>query len=375
MGRSGSIPTFFLHCLEGFFRVPYNGPSTLNLTLNLALKLGIARVMSATGFFHLLKTALVGRGAVIFNLHRVLPLQETERCYNSNLVLTPESLDEFVRFIKRRLPVVPLAELVDGMLKNRLKPCCALTFDDGWEDNYRIAFPILDAHRVPFTIFLPTQMIGTTRRLPEERFWRVMSGDSSDECQEHLKKHLISAGMITEGQPAYRYAEARGLFKQLSHEGKMQFLDGCEKLYGTPSTESVFLDWHQVRLMRDKGVTFGSHTMRHTNLTVNTSDFMKVELVGSKQKIKEETGIDAEFFAYPNGMYNATAIAAVREAGYKAAFTTERAIVNSLSNLLTLPRVPLSNDMVNDAGQKFSLPMAELQLVYSYITKGDALDY
>lgn len=312
---------------------------------------------------------------MIFNLHRVLPQEETDRCYNANLALTPESLDQVVRFLKARLPIVPLAELVNSILAKRYKPCCALTFDDGWEDNYRIAFPILQAHQAPFTIFLPTDMIGTYQRLPEERFWRVMTGDHRHECEQELNKHLMSAGIMAEGQPAHGYDSARGLFKQLNYEGKVKFLDTCERLFGRAPTESVFLDWDQVRVMRDKGVTFGSHTMRHTILSVNSLDFMKAELVGSKKKIKEEIGINPEFFAYPNGMYNATAIAAVWEAGFKAALTTDRGFVNSSSDQLALPRVPLSNDMVNDGEQRFSLPMAELLLVQSYFVKGERLDY
>jgi peptidoglycan/xylan/chitin deacetylase (PgdA/CDA1 family) len=331
--------------------------------------------MSVTGLFRLLEKSLVGRGAVIFNLHRVLPLSETNNCYNPNLALTPESLDEFLRFLRARLPIVPLAELVDLTLKKQSKPCCALTFDDGWEDNYRIAFPILASHNAPFTIFLPTDMIGTNQRLPEERLWRVMTGVHQIECQEVLKNHLISAGMLPEGQRAQPYTEVRGLFKQLSFSGKMAFLQQCETLYGAQPQGSVFLDWDQVRQMRDKGVSFGSHTMRHTILAVNTLEFMQAELSGSKKKIKDETGVDPDFFAYPNGMYNATAIAAVFEAGFKAALTTVRGIVNPSCDPLTLPRVPLSNDMVNDPDQKFSTAMAELLLVQSYMGRGESIAY
>src|SRR5260221_1409774 len=116
--------------------------------------------MSVTGLFRLLQKALASRGAVVFNLHRVLPEAEAVGCYNPNLVLDPKSLDSFVTFLKSRLPVVPVAEIVEMKLKGKPKPCAALTFDDGWGDNYRVAFPILAPHNVPFTIFLPTEMTG-----------------------------------------------------------------------------------------------------------------------------------------------------------------------------------------------------------------------
>ena len=64
-----------------------------------------------------------------------------------------------IRYLRAHYDVVPLEDLISTGSDN----ACAITFDDGWRDNYVTAFPILRAHGVPATIFLATNLVGTDR--------------------------------------------------------------------------------------------------------------------------------------------------------------------------------------------------------------------
>ena len=329
-----------------------------------------------TGLFSLVERSLRSRGSLVFTLHRVLPVNELGACYNPNLALTPESLDAIIVFLKKRLPIVPVEELIANMAKPNAAPVCSLTFDDGWEDNYRIAFPILRSHSVPAIIFLPTDMIGSTALLPEERFCRVMMGARKADCVELLRSQLVAASLLRDEHKLDSFDDMAGQFKRLDYNGKMQFLATAEQLYDSPPrTVSSFFTWDHAREMQKQRMTFGSHTMRHTILSVNPLEFMQRELTGSKQRIQQELGVKADLFAYPNGMHSPLAVRAVREAGYRAAFCTARAAVDAKSDLFLLPRVPLSNDMVNTDGERFSGAMAELMLIQTYIAKGQDARY
>lgn len=97
------------------------------------------------------------------------------------------------------------------------------------------------------------------------------------------------------------------------------------------------MTWNELREAAERGVEIGGHTASHPHLTRMSDEELDRELADSKQRIEEELGRPARLLAYPYGEHDARVHAAVRRAGYAAAFAQWPG--SSLRNPYALPRV------------------------------------
>jgi len=81
------------------------------------------------------------------------------------------------------------------------------------------------------------------------------------------------------------------------------------------------LDWEHVREMAARGVTFGSHTSAHMDLTRMTPGAVAADLARSRSTIEGATGTRVRTLSYPFGRYNDGVRRVAREAGFEAAFS------------------------------------------------------
>ncbi len=89
------------------------------------------------------------------------------------------------------------------------------------------------------------------------------------------------------------------------------------------------LTWAQIKEMQDSGlVEFGSHTMRHRNLAELPLDELKWELAESKKRLEEKLGREMLGFAYPygSGAYRADVRQSALDAGYRFDFSIKQGI-------------------------------------------------
>lgn len=80
------------------------------------------------------------------------------------------------------------------------------------------------------------------------------------------------------------------------------------------------MTWEQLRTWRQAGLDVGSHSMGHPYLSTLTDDEITYELIESKRLLWENLGEPIDFFCYPFGDFDRRVQAAAQAAGYKAAF-------------------------------------------------------
>jgi L-malate glycosyltransferase len=289
--------------------------------------------------------------------HRVLP--PGEECHDPELATSTDAFAGFLDWLSENYRVLPIDELVKchGKPANPRRPLCAITFDDGWVDNYLHAFPLLEERQLPATIFLPLRFIGTKRRFWQEQLWLTMK-NLDPELQRRLILNAASglpwfpvAAESCQSPAALR----RFLLTRPSQEAE-EFVDRLVEAAGLPAAHGgrAFLDWDEVRKMQGMGISFGSHTVNHRLLTQMEPASAATEIRQSREELTAHLKEAVPGFAYPWGAACGFTRNEVRQAGYDFALTTRPGLVKEDMDAWMLPRIAISNSTLQCGSQTFA---------------------
>jgi peptidoglycan/xylan/chitin deacetylase (PgdA/CDA1 family) len=268
--------------------------------------------------------------------HRVIDPQDiTNRYTQAGMSVTHSTFKKQVAFLCDKYRIISLRELVSDLREGR-KPAphrVVVTFDDGWQDNYALAFPTLKAYRAPATIFLTTGAIGANHL-----FWFLKVGMVIAECSEIPPALRNAAPGGTEPEldralEALKTMDAAQL-EDLADEVLMASNLSADIL----SRKRWMLNWDEIREM-SASIDFGSHGRSHAILTRMRPQDAEAEIVESKREMEANLNRPVDFFAYPNGDYDATVRNMVERAGYQAALATRGLAGSSNLDFFALGRV------------------------------------
>jgi len=232
-----------------------------------------------------------------------------------------------MRFVSRHYKVVGLHQLLDHLENGSRETVIAVTFDDGYQDNFKNAFPILQRCGIPATIFLATGSLDS-----QEPLWfEVLALAAKRTSQEYVDLEIDIPRRFWFRTEAERLASHGNLYALLRPMPDLERREWLTRILQQLGHESIderrnqMLTWDQVRLMKRGGIDFGGHTVTHPFISKLRSDQVMWELMECKRRIEEELQSPAHYFAYPSGRnedFGTWNKELVRKAGYKAAVTT-----------------------------------------------------
>ncbi len=228
-------------------------------------------------------TALARRtrqGGVILCYHNVVP--QCDIGGDPGLHLASARFRQQLLLLSRCYTVVPLREFSSRLRAGRsIRGVAAITFDDGYDGVFETAWPILRGLGLPATVFIPTG-----RHAQTEGFW------------------WDQAVVTGRGESTYRQAA-----------------------------------WPCIAQAAAEGCEIGVHSSTHRVLTQLSDEELQAETLGSRRQLAELTGVDANSFSYPYGLFDARVRAAVYRAGYETAVTLDFGLNGITADPLALRRM------------------------------------
>ena len=233
-----------------------------------------------------------------------------------------------MEFLKQNFPIISLDQVASGSYaESGEKYSVAITFDDGYRDNFLKAFPVLNKLEMPATIFLATGYI-ESGELPwyDQISWAFklttrprfsLADVGGPETALNQRSEVLQAmGKTLAWLRTIEDEKRRTIIPRIFEE--LGVSDGL-------SVPNSMLSWDEIKQMSKQKITFGAHTISHPALSRTNSARLETEIVGSKNKIEETLDLPVRHFAYPFGQPSDVSDEAkkiVQRAGFSSAVTT-----------------------------------------------------
>ncbi|MGA7704337.1 MAG: polysaccharide deacetylase family protein [Solirubrobacteraceae bacterium] len=290
------------------------------------------------------------RGVLVLNYHRIgdHAAQPWDRTLWS---ASGEALDAQLEVLAREAEVIGPDEVESAMLGGQRGRRVLLTFDDGYRDNYEVAYPLLRRHGLTATFFLATGFIDRPRvAWWDELAWMVRRARADAlRADEWLPEELA----LSEAASQKTIATLVARYKSLPNDRAQTFLDHVATGTGSgrcngDEAETLWMTWEMAREMRDGGMSIGGHTVTHPVLSQLPRQAQEQEIAQCASRLARKLAEPMRWFAYPvggPGTFTQDTQRILSEHGVQLAFSFYGGFAGfSRWNPMNVPRVHVGRD-------------------------------
>jgi peptidoglycan/xylan/chitin deacetylase (PgdA/CDA1 family) len=335
------------------------------LTLRKACKTVVNEFLYRIGYYRYLKHVFLAgaRKCVILGYHRITddrgPDRKNPNWYQPAIELgTPLSIfTAQMEFLKEYMTPVRLRDIPDFLEGKQEMPenAVAVTFDDGYRDNFTNAFPVLARYQIPATVFVSTGFIETGRKFWWDEICRILRNAKKQELDVNNIRPLKSALKGNrEAKMPLRSGKERetaanqiiAVLKPLPSDEIAMVLEKLRfelEVAAAAHTGDLMLTWQEMKTM-SQWVDFESHTVTHPFLSRVHPELAAQEIEESRKALETHLGRPVVGFAYPWGQketFTEPVKDILRSRDFRYACTSLYGSVSCKSDLFELPRVGL----------------------------------
>ena len=307
-----------------------------------------------SGLHHAMRPFVGGLGTIL-TLHHVRPARTSRFQPNRLLEITPEFFEKLLRRLRRsRQDIISLDEMYQRLVsgENKRRFVC-VTFDDGYRDNLRWAYPLLRKYEVPFGLYIATSFPDRLGELwwiaveaviaRNSRVGLTINGkDQFFECGSAREKRLLFDDVYGWLRSMKSEAELRKVVRDLAARHGVEMSNVCA---------DECMDWDELgQIAADPLCTIGAHTVNHMMLKkLDTDQAVRAEMEQSRAVLEAALGRRPQHLAYPVGDPTSAGPREFRiasELGFKTAVTTRPGVIfrKHREHLTALPRISVNGE-------------------------------
>lgn len=287
--------------------------------------------------FRFLSPAGTNAALSVLIFHRVLPAPDP--IFPGEI--TAVQFDQIISWLKLAFNILPLDEAMQRLQSASLPArAAALTFDDGYEDNYSQALPILQRHGVTSTFFVASGYLNGG----------VMWNDIIIESIRRTSLDVLDLSSLGLGIFNLSGAEQRriaietliGATKYRVWAERQQIVESIAELAGGMIPLDLMMSSEQVLGLRRAGMLIGAHTVSHPILARLPEAEVRQEIADGRDFLEGVIKERVRLFAYPNGKpgedYRPVDVSTVRQLGFDAAMSTAWGAARRGTDVFQVPR-------------------------------------
>jgi peptidoglycan/xylan/chitin deacetylase (PgdA/CDA1 family) len=264
-------------------------------------------------------------GLAIFLFHGVVEKSSYQVRNYTHKHLEKDFFHKVISDLSRKGHPLSIDEVVAHRSEGRAYPAksFAITFDDGFENNFSVAAPILEELEVPATFYVTTSFVDDN----------AMSWiDRIEYCLERTAKGRICLPWNSEDSCFSNREEKMSVLQEIrgrvKTDPKIDIDQFVSDIFHQCATHEIFssddpldkkMTWEQVKALHDSELfTVGGHSHRHRILSYLSPDELDEEISISVHLLQDEGKVNVEHYSYPEGMefcYSPQVIQCLKEYG------------------------------------------------------------
>jgi peptidoglycan/xylan/chitin deacetylase (PgdA/CDA1 family) len=256
--------------------------------------------------------------------------------------------EKCIKYITKNFEITLFENYISDAKTGSGKKIASIMFDDGYEDNYLFAAPVLKKYNCKASFYVVTNSIDYN--LPVWTYLIDYLFQKTNKAAINLDYSFLPEELRVDSLKNHseriRYARnLKPFLKRVSNDQREIVVNEIVNAYTDVQVQGEMMNWDQIRQLKADGHYIGSHTVAHPVLGMMEEKAIRDELFLSGQRIKDELGYFPYSISYPVGSYNSMVKEIARGVGYKIGLAVNQKIYNpNKSDLFEVPRMELYNE-------------------------------